>query len=230
MTIIDPAATTAPARPLRRCRRPPRRRRLRRRPPGLQPRGRPAPRRRRLPGRRGRGGRGRALRARAAGLRVAPQATGHNAGPARRPERHGAGQDVRAWAASRSTPSAGSPASAPACCGRTSSTPPRRTAWSRCTAPRPNVGVAGYSLGGGMGWLARSHGLQANSVTAIELVTADGELVRTDARPRPRAVLGAARRRRELRHRHRARVPALPADARSTPASCCGTGPRPSAC
>ena len=45
----------------------------------------------------------------------------------------------------------------------------------------PTVGIAGYSLGGGMGWLARSHGLQANSVTAVELVTADGELVRTDA-------------------------------------------------
>ncbi|MDA0166770.1 FAD-binding oxidoreductase [Solirubrobacter ginsenosidimutans] len=45
----------------------------------------------------------------------------------------------------------------------------------------PTVGVAGYSLGGGMGWLARSHGLQTNSLTAIELVTADGDLVRTDA-------------------------------------------------
>src|SRR3954453_21476409 len=44
----------------------------------------------------------------------------------------------------------------------------------------PTVGITGYSLGGGMGWLARSHGLQANSVTAIELVTADGELVRCD--------------------------------------------------
>ena len=49
----------------------------------------------------------------------------------------------------------------------------------------PNVSVTGYSLGGGMGWLARSHGLQANSVTAIELVTADGELVRTDAQHDP---------------------------------------------
>ena len=49
----------------------------------------------------------------------------------------------------------------------------------------PNVGVTGYSLGGGMGWLARSHGLQANSVTAIELVTADGEIVRTDAQHDP---------------------------------------------
>lgn len=45
----------------------------------------------------------------------------------------------------------------------------------------PDVGVVGYSLGGGLGWYARQLGLQANSVTAIELVTADGELVRTDA-------------------------------------------------
>jgi hypothetical protein len=44
----------------------------------------------------------------------------------------------------------------------------------------PDVGVVGYSLGGGMGWLARTHGLQTNNLTAIELVTADGTLVRTD--------------------------------------------------
>jgi UDP-N-acetylenolpyruvoylglucosamine reductase len=42
----------------------------------------------------------------------------------------------------------------------------------------PDVSVAGYSLGGGMGWYARKHGLAANSVTAIELVTADGEVRR----------------------------------------------------
>jgi FAD/FMN-containing dehydrogenase len=42
----------------------------------------------------------------------------------------------------------------------------------------PDVGVAGYTLGGGMGWLARKHGFAANSVTAIELVTADGEFHR----------------------------------------------------
>src|SRR3954447_11496490 len=45
----------------------------------------------------------------------------------------------------------------------------------------PDVGIAGYSLGGGMGWLARKHGLQANSVTAIEIVTADARLRRVDA-------------------------------------------------
>src|SRR3954447_10380128 len=45
----------------------------------------------------------------------------------------------------------------------------------------PDVGVVGYSLGGGASWLARKYGLSANSVVAIELVTADGELVRADA-------------------------------------------------
>jgi FAD/FMN-containing dehydrogenase len=45
----------------------------------------------------------------------------------------------------------------------------------------PDVGVVGYSLGGGISWLARRYGLAANSVTALELVNADGKLVRTDA-------------------------------------------------
>jgi FAD/FMN-containing dehydrogenase len=44
----------------------------------------------------------------------------------------------------------------------------------------PDVGVVGYTLGGGVSWLARKHGLSANNVLAIELVTADGELRRVD--------------------------------------------------
>ncbi|MFC9919963.1 FAD-binding oxidoreductase [Agromyces binzhouensis] len=44
-----------------------------------------------------------------------------------------------------------------------------------------DVGIAGYSMGGGIGWLTRRHGLQANAVRAIELVTAEGEPVRADA-------------------------------------------------
>jgi FAD/FMN-containing dehydrogenase len=49
----------------------------------------------------------------------------------------------------------------------------------------PDVGIAGYSLGGGMGWLSRKHGLQTNAVTALELVTAEGELIRVDAEHEP---------------------------------------------
>jgi FAD binding domain/Berberine and berberine like len=49
----------------------------------------------------------------------------------------------------------------------------------------PDVGVVGYTLGGGLSWLARKHGIGANQVTAIELVTADGEFIRTDAENEP---------------------------------------------
>jgi FAD/FMN-containing dehydrogenase len=42
------------------------------------------------------------------------------------------------------------------------------------------VGVTGYTLGGGIGWLARRYGLAANSVTAAEIVLPDGRLVRAD--------------------------------------------------
>jgi hypothetical protein len=47
------------------------------------------------------------------------------------------------------------------------------------------VGVIGYTLGGGLGWLSRLHGLAANSVLAAEVVTAAGELVRTDRENEP---------------------------------------------
>ena len=40
------------------------------------------------------------------------------------------------------------------------------------------VGVAGYTLGGGAGWLVRRHGLCAWTLRAADVVTADGELVR----------------------------------------------------
>ena len=43
-----------------------------------------------------------------------------------------------------------------------------------------DVGVVGYTLGGGVGWLARKHGLASSSVLSAELVTADAEVVRAD--------------------------------------------------
>jgi FAD/FMN-containing dehydrogenase len=45
----------------------------------------------------------------------------------------------------------------------------------------PDVGIAGYSLGGGIGWYARKLGLATNSLTAVEIVIADGSVVRADA-------------------------------------------------
>jgi FAD/FMN-containing dehydrogenase len=44
----------------------------------------------------------------------------------------------------------------------------------------PDIGIVGYTTGGGFGWLARRYGLACNHVRAIELVTADGEQRRVD--------------------------------------------------
>ena len=48
-----------------------------------------------------------------------------------------------------------------------------------------DVSVVGYSLGGGIGWYSRRYGMSANSVLAVELVTADGRIVRADAEHEP---------------------------------------------
>jgi FAD/FMN-containing dehydrogenase len=122
--------------------------------------------------------------ARAEGLRVAPQATGHNQGPLGDMENTllinvGRLQEVRVDPAARLVRVGAG------------------VKWDR-VAPRlsahglaglhgssPDVGIAGYSLGGGIGWLARKYGMQTNAVTALELVTADGQLVRADAENHP---------------------------------------------
>jgi hypothetical protein len=49
----------------------------------------------------------------------------------------------------------------------------------------PDVGVVGYTLGGGMSFVGRKYGLSANAVRAIELVTADGRFVRADREYEP---------------------------------------------
>jgi FAD/FMN-containing dehydrogenase len=48
-----------------------------------------------------------------------------------------------------------------------------------------DVGVVGYTLGGGVGWLGRKHGLAANGVVAIQVVTADGRVRVVDADHEP---------------------------------------------
>jgi hypothetical protein len=122
--------------------------------------------------------------ARRAGLRVAPQATAHNQGPLGGLE-NTLLLNVRALQEVRVDP------------GAQRVRVGAGVKWDR-VAPRlsahglaglhgssPDVGIAGYSLGGGMGWLARKHGLQANAVTALEIVTAEGRLVRADADHHP---------------------------------------------
>jgi FAD/FMN-containing dehydrogenase len=48
-----------------------------------------------------------------------------------------------------------------------------------------SVGIGGITLGGGVGFLVRKHGLTVDDLLAAELVTAEGELLRADAESHP---------------------------------------------
>ncbi len=113
------------------------------------------------------------------GLRVAPQATGHNAGPLGSL----AGTILLKTSALDAVGIDPIARRARVGCG---------AVWLQVTAPAsehglaplagssPDVGVVGYTLGGGMSWLGRRHGLAANHVTAIEVAVPDGRLLRCD--------------------------------------------------
>jgi FAD/FMN-containing dehydrogenase len=47
------------------------------------------------------------------------------------------------------------------------------------------TGIAGLTLGGGLGWLMAKHGLAADNLLAVELVTAAGEVLDVDAVSHP---------------------------------------------
>jgi FAD/FMN-containing dehydrogenase len=47
------------------------------------------------------------------------------------------------------------------------------------------TGIAGYTLGGGLGWLMAKHGLAADNLLSVELVTAAGEVLDVDAESHP---------------------------------------------
>jgi FAD/FMN-containing dehydrogenase len=47
------------------------------------------------------------------------------------------------------------------------------------------TGIAGYTLGGGLGWLMAKYGLAADNLLAVELVTAKGEVLEVDASSHP---------------------------------------------
>ncbi|HEX6715371.1 MAG TPA: FAD-binding oxidoreductase [Thermoleophilaceae bacterium] len=123
--------------------------------------------------------------ARANGLRVAGQATGHNAHPLAEGlentvlvKTHRM-REVQIDAAARvARVEAG-------------------TLWMDVTHPAgehglaplagssPDVGVVGYVLGGGISWLGRKYGLASNSVIAIEIVNAEGDVIRTSSVENP---------------------------------------------
>ena len=47
------------------------------------------------------------------------------------------------------------------------------------------TGIAGYTLGGGLGWLMGKYGLACDNLEAVELVTAAGEVLQVDAESHP---------------------------------------------
>ncbi|NMR21106.1 FAD-binding oxidoreductase [Cellulomonas fimi] len=120
----------------------------------------------------------------AAGLRVAPQGTGHNAGPLgplgdvvllrtslmRGVEIDATARRARVEAGALWSDVVGTAA---------------EHGLAALHGSSPDVGVVGYTLGGGMGWYARTHGLAAHHVTAADLVLADGSTVHVDADHEP---------------------------------------------
>src|SRR5688572_9239423 len=53
-----------------------------------------------------------------------------------------------------------------------------------------HTGIAGLTLGGGIGWLSRMHGLACDNLLAAELVTAEGEVLRVDDTTDPELMWG----------------------------------------
>jgi FAD/FMN-containing dehydrogenase len=117
--------------------------------------------------------------ARSLGLRVAPQSTGHNALPLGDLSdslllKLNALRDVKV------DPAAGVARVGGGATWRDVVPLAAASGFATLAGTAADVGVAGYTLGGGLSWLARQHGLTSNSVVALEVVTADGQLRRVD--------------------------------------------------
>ncbi|MBJ7353497.1 MAG: FAD-binding oxidoreductase [Thermoleophilaceae bacterium] len=111
-------------------------------------------------------------------MRVAPQTTGHNAGPLT--------PNLENTLIVKTTRMKGVEINTETRIARVQA----GTVWGEVTSrlegtglaalhgSSPTVGVVGYSLTGGVGWQARKHGMQVNQITVIELVNEFGETIR----------------------------------------------------
>jgi FAD/FMN-containing dehydrogenase len=59
------------------------------------------------------------------------------------------------------------------------------------TAHEPEVGMGGYVMSGGIGWIAARHGLGCANLQGIDLVTAEGELIHSDDGTNPEYIWAA---------------------------------------
>jgi FAD binding domain len=122
--------------------------------------------------------------AREAGLRVAAQGTAHNAGPLGSLSesillRTTAMKGVELGAAART-------AKARAGAVWADLVPQAsEQGLAALHGSAPGVGIVGYTIGGGVGWYSRKHGLACNRVRSFEIVGADGELRRVNASSDP---------------------------------------------
>ncbi|HEV2255123.1 MAG TPA: FAD-dependent oxidoreductase [Streptosporangiaceae bacterium] len=122
--------------------------------------------------------------ARSRGMRIAPQGTGHGSVPLEPL----AGAMLLRTARMRGVridPAARTARAEAGAVWQDVTVPAAEYGLAALAGSSPDVGVTGYTLGGGMGWLARRYGLAANSVTAAEVVTMDGRLRRADAGHEP---------------------------------------------
>jgi hypothetical protein len=118
--------------------------------------------------------------ARAEGLRLAVQSSGHGAGQGLGTLEGALLLDVSAMQRVEVDPQART-----ACCAAGATWQQVVEAAARfgltgLAGSSPNVAVAGYTLGGGVSFLGRRYGLAANNVVAVDAVLSDGTVVRAD--------------------------------------------------
>lgn len=127
--------------------------------------------------------------ARRAGLQVAPQGTGHNAAPLGDLSRTVLLKTDRMRGITVDPAARTARVEAGVLCQELSeAAAPHGLAG--LVGSSPDVGIVGYTVGGGLSWFGRKHGLSCSSVVAAEVVTADGVQRRVDAENDPELFWG----------------------------------------